>query len=140
MWHKLTSSLACMAICVAAAVTHAEEHTKDSFATIKENITAKKAVLIDVRDKSEWDRGHVEGAIFLPLSELKKQDRPEELLTKLPKDRILYTHCVVGMRSLKAAEILKKHGYKVRALKPGYEELIKAGFEAAKPEEVEKAK
>jgi rhodanese-related sulfurtransferase len=54
------------------------------------------------------------------------------MLKELPKDRILYTHCVVGMRSLKAAEILKKHGYDVRALKPGYDELIKSGFEAAK--------
>jgi rhodanese-related sulfurtransferase len=32
------------------------------------------------------------------------------------------------MRSLKAANILEKLGYEVRPLKPGYDELIEAGF------------
>jgi rhodanese-related sulfurtransferase len=117
---------------VATSTSVAEEHTKDKLATVKENVAAKKAVLVDVRDKEEWNKGHVEGAILLPLSELKLRDRTEEMVKDLPKDRILYTHCVVGMRSLKAAEILKKRGFEVRALKPGYDELIKAGFEPAK--------
>lgn len=110
----------------------AEEHTKESLQSVKENIEAQKAVLVDVRDKQEWDKGHVAGAIFLPLSEFRRRDRTAEMLKDLPKDRVLYTHCVVGMRALKAAEILKKHGYEVRALKPGYDELIKAGFESEK--------
>ncbi len=54
------------------------------------------------------------------------------MLKQLPKDRVLHTHCVVGMRSLKAAEILKTRGFEVRALKPSYDDLIKAGFEPAK--------
>ena len=53
-------------------------------------------------------------------------------LEKQTKDKILYTHCAVGYRSLRAAKILKKYGYEVRALKPGYEELVKAGFESEK--------
>ena len=117
---------------VASSVALAEEHTTDTLATVKENVAAKKAVLVDVRDKQEWNQGHVEGAILLPLSELRLPDRTEEMLKQLPKDRVLYTHCVVGMRSLKAAEILKTRGFEVRALKPGYDELIKAGFEPAK--------
>ena len=117
---------------VVSSVAVAEEHTTDTLATVKEKVAAKKAVLVDVRDKQEWNQGHVEGAILLPLSELRLPDRTEEMLKQLPKDRVLYTHCVVGMRSLKAAEILKKRGFEVRALKPGYDELIKAGFEPAK--------
>ena len=117
---------------VVCSVAVAEEHTTDTLATVKEKVAAKKAVLVDVRDKQEWNQGHVEGAILLPFSELRLPDRTEEMLKQLPKDRVLYTHCVVGMRSLKAAEILKKRGFDVRALKPGYDELIKAGFEPAK--------
>jgi len=117
---------------VVSSVAVAEEHTTDTLATVKEKVAAKKAVLVDVRDKQEWNQGHVEGAILLPFSELRLPDRTEEMLKQLPKDRVLYTHCVVGMRSLKAAEILKKRGFDVRALKPGYDELIKAGFEPAK--------
>jgi len=117
---------------IASSVALAEEHTMNTLATVKENVAAQKAVLVDVRDKQEWNQGRVEGAILLPFSELRLPDRTEEMLKQLPKDRVLYTHCVVGMRSLKAAEILKKRGFEVRALKPGYDELIKAGFEPAK--------
>lgn len=112
-------------------VAFAEEHTQESLQEIKKQVDAKKAVLVDVRDKQEWDKGHVAGALFLPLTDLRRPERQAELLKTLPKDRVLYTHCVVGMRSLKAAEILKKHGYEVRAVKPGFAELIEAGFSAA---------
>ncbi len=111
--------------------TFAAEHTKDSLKVIRENVDAKTAVLIDVREKSEWDKGHVEGAVFLPLSELQAGVEPKSLAEKLPKGKIIYTHCVVGKRSLTAGNILEKQGYDVRPLKAGYEELLQAGFKKA---------
>ena len=109
----------------------AAETTKDSLAVVKRNVAQKKAVLVDVREKSEWDKGHVDGAIFLPLSELRDDPDAKALAKRLPKDRILYTHCVVGKRSLTAANILEKFGYEARSLKPGYKELLEAGFKKA---------
>ncbi len=115
-----------LAIAIGMATT-AIEFTDDSLARVKENITKKKAVLVDVRSKDEWDKGHVAGAIFLPINTL--EELPAEKVAKiLPKDRILYTHCVIGMRAEAAGEILEEQGYKVRVLKPGYKELIEAGF------------
>jgi phage shock protein E len=116
---------------VVSSVAAAEEHTKDKLGTVRENVAAKKAVILDVREKEEWDNGHLEGASLVPLSALQETKDPEAVLKRLPKDRILYTHCAAGVRSLKAAEILKKHGYDVRALKAGYAELLKAGFPKA---------
>lgn len=107
------------------------ERTKEPLESVKRNIDDKEAVLVDVREKSEWDEGHVAGAIFLPLSELKKPDAVESLLARLPKDRPLYTHCRSGVRSLAAGKILAEHGYDVRPLRPGYEELLEAGFKKA---------
>ncbi len=123
-------------IAVITAVTlvvsaFAAEHTKDSLKVVKENVDAKKAVLIDVREKSEWDKGHVEGAVFLPLSELQAGVEPKSLAEKMPKGKIIYTHCVVGKRSVTAGNILEKQGYDVRPLKAGYEELLQAGFKKA---------
>jgi rhodanese-related sulfurtransferase len=115
-------------VLVVSSVAVAEEHTKDKLATVMENVAAKKAVIVDVREKEEWDSGHLEGASLVPLSTLREPKGLETSLKRLPKDRILYTHCAVGVRSLKAAEILKKHGYDVRALKAGYAELLNAGF------------
>jgi phage shock protein E len=122
--------VAIMVLSVGSTLTAAET-TKDSLATVKKNVTEKKAVLVDVRDKSEWDQGHIEGSIFLPVTALKKGIDAKRLAKILPKDKILYTFCVVGKRSLTAAQILEKAGYKVRSLKPGYKELVKAGFKKA---------
>lgn len=119
------------------------EWTKDSLATVQKNIAAKKAVLVDVRSPEEWREGHIDGAIFLPVQSLLKHSFDARKIAKtLPplKDSkreakkpqtILYTHCVVGMRAKQAAKILGDQGYEVRALRPGYEELVKAGFKQA---------
>ena len=128
---RATSIAAITAMTLVVSV-FAAEHTKDSLKTVKEKVEAKKAVLTDVRDKLEWDEGHIEGAVFLPLSELKAGVDPKKLAEKLPKGKIIYTHCVVGKRSLAAGDILEKLGYEVRPLKDGYEELLEAGFKKAK--------
>ena len=109
---------------------HAAELSNDPLPTVQENLATHKAVLVDVREPGEWKEGHVEGAISLPLSSLKKGDT-NALEQQLPKDKIVYTHCVMGVRALKAAKILEKLGYNVRPLNAGYEDLVKAGFAKA---------
>jgi rhodanese-related sulfurtransferase len=126
-----TVAVTAQVLCLLTAVTLAAEQTKDALKTVKDNVEAEKAVLVDVREKSEWDEGHIEGAVFLPLSELKAGLSKEDLAERLPADKVLYTHCVVGKRSLTAAEILEDFGYDVRSLKPGYKELLDAGFKKA---------
>jgi rhodanese-related sulfurtransferase len=123
---------ALLASLIFPSLAKAAEQTKDPLPTVQKKIADKKAVLVDVREKSEWDEGHIEGAIFLPLSSLKEKADPAALAKVLPKDKEIYTHCVVGKRSLAAANILEKLGYDVQSLKPGYEDLVKAGFKPAK--------
>jgi rhodanese-related sulfurtransferase len=110
------------------------EHTSDSLETVQGRLEEKKAVLVDVRELVEWNAGYVKGAKLLPWRELQDKLSEEDVAKKIPKDVIVYTYCAVGYRSLRAAKILKKYGYEVRALKPGYEELVKAGFPSEKPE------
>ena len=106
------------------------EFTEDTLEDVKRNVAEGKAVLVDVRSREEWNRGNIEGALFVPFRPLQEGDvDPEKLAQTLPKGKILYTFCVVGMRSKAAAKILSGQGYEVRALKPGYDELIEAGFE-----------
>lgn len=120
---------AVVAVALLSTFSVASELTKDSLPTVKRNVEEGKAVLVDVREKREWDEGHVDGAILLPLSELQNN---AQLGAKLPKDKIIYTHCVVGKRCVTAGNILEKLGYEVRPIKPGYKELIEAGFPKAK--------
>jgi rhodanese-related sulfurtransferase len=114
----------------AAAGTAVAEHTKDSLDVVKQAVQEQKAVIIDVREPEEWQEGHLAGAGLLPLSVLERGVPPQELAKILPKDKIIYCYCLAGGRCAEAASMLKPLGYDVRAIKPGYPQLVKAGFPA----------
>ncbi|TDJ04545.1 MAG: rhodanese-like domain-containing protein [Deltaproteobacteria bacterium] len=104
------------------------DFTKDDLSIVKANFKSGKAVIIDTRSQREWNKGHVNGAKRYEVSDLKKLREKGELEKNIPKDKIIYTHCMAGYRAKRAAEILKERGYDVRPLKKGYPDLIKAGF------------
>ncbi len=62
-------------------------------------------LLIDVREKSEWEIAHIEGARLKPLSTL------EGNFMDIPKNKPVYFHCKSGTRSAKAISLLKSKGY-----------------------------
>ena len=110
----------------------AADHTTDTLETVKENLAAKKAVLIDVRETAEWQEGHLTQAKSVPLSVIKKGITPEELEKLAPTGTVIYLHCAAGGRCVQAAKLLDKSGRDLRALKPGFNDLVKAGFPLAK--------
>ncbi len=69
--------------------------------------SAEKAIIVDVRETDEWNAGHIAGAIHIPLSEVK--NRVAELAQY--KDSPVITQCRSGVRSAKAAEVLKNAGF-----------------------------
>lgn len=128
------STICCLAVIAALAGNEARdevEFTDDTLEIVAENVAKEEAVLVDVRSREEWEKGHLEDSLFLPVTAIRKGKYPEKLVQRLPEKKILYTFCVVGMRAKKAAVALEKRGYDVRALKPGYEELLEAGFQAS---------
>lgn len=104
------------------------EFTSDSLSEVAENVAAKAAVLVDVRSEEEWNDGHVRGAVFLPVTTLCEGCDAATLAKQLPAGKILYTYCRVGLRAKVAALILQKHGYTVRVLEPGYDDMVEVGF------------
>jgi phage shock protein E len=107
-------------------------HTKDDLKSVKAAIESGKAVLLDVREKAEWENGHLKDAKSLPMSELTKSNGESFLKLRIDRQKIVYAHCGAGVRALKASTILKQKGYDVRALKPGFSDLLDAGFPEAK--------
>lgn len=63
------------------------------------------ACIIDVREKHEFNAGHLLNAINIPLSELR--DRMNEI----PKDKAVYLHCRSSQRSYNAVMALQNCGY-----------------------------
>jgi len=120
-----------MAIII-GTMTHvlAGTHTEDTLAKVKHDVMAQDAILIDVREPKEWSRGHLSLAQSFPLSELRTTTE-NNLHDRLPGNKIIYCHCLSGSRCLEAASILLSRGYVARALKPGYPDLIDAGFTQA---------
>ena len=89
--------------------------TTQSNPTVREVSTAEAVELardgyqvIDVREQSEWDAGHVAGATLLPLREV--TDRIDEVAPD--HDAPLLLHCAVGARSARAAAWLAQKGYR----------------------------
>lgn len=62
------------------------------------------AVLIDVREPSEYKSGHAKGAKNIPLSQLQRR------VNEIPRDREVFLICQSGHRSMQAAHVLQQQG------------------------------
>lgn len=69
------------------------------------NLVESGATIIDVREKNEFERGHLVNAINIPLSELR--ERTDEI----PRDEPVYIHCRSGQRSYNAVKALQNSGF-----------------------------
>src|SRR5260370_34343215 len=80
-------------------------------------------LLLDVREPSEWDKGHIPGAVLAPRGMLEWYADPTtpyakpEITTK--RDTRIIVQCASGGRSLLAAATLKKMGYTHAVTMPG---------------------
>ena len=77
-------------------------------------------VILDVREQSEWDTSHIDGAIHHPLSILMDGVFPD-----IDVDADMIVHCQKQPRSEKATALLQQEGYtRVRVLEGGYESWV----------------
>ena len=86
--------------------------------------------VVDVRKQNEYEAGHVEGSINLVLQEM------DEQLPKLGQstDDDLYVYCEGGFRSVMAASLLKRKGFKnIRNVYGGYNAISKTKIQQELP-------
>src|SRR5438874_11088036 len=88
-----------------------------------------EAVIVDVREKDEWDEQHIPGAIHLSRGTLEL-----DVEEKVPDmNATIICHCGGGGRSALAAESLQKMGYKnVRSMAGGLKAWKAAGLPGTK--------
>ena len=88
-----------------AAIKTYEQITPEEAKNIMD--TQKGFVIIDARTQSEFDEGHIEGAILIPEYEITA--RAEEEIPD--KDTLILVYCRSGRRSKIASEALIELGY-----------------------------
>ena len=82
--------------------------------SVEELKNKENPYILDVRTVEEYNLSHIDGAINIPLDELR------ENLEKLDKSKEIIVHCHSGLRSYLACRILKQKGYNVKNLIGGY--------------------
>ena len=85
--------------------------------------------VLDVREQDEWDAGHIEGSIHLPLAELMGGGGQD-----LDPDRPVVAVCTVGQRSQVAALLLQARGHEAYNLEEGLAAWAKEGRPLITPE------
>jgi phage shock protein E len=69
-------------------------------------VAQESALLLDVRSEREFAAGHLAGAVNVPVSQLAAQ-----LDTLGDKGRPVVVYCASGMRSTRAASLLREAGF-----------------------------
>jgi rhodanese-related sulfurtransferase len=109
-------------------VNEARPHVKEiTVAEAREHLAKNSnAVLLDVREDTEWQKGHAVEAVHLGKGILER-----DLETRFPDlDRELIMYCGGGYRSVLTAEVAQKLGYRnVFSLKGGYKALVEANWQ-----------
>lgn len=73
---------------------------------IIEESMLRNAIIVDVRDREDFLKGHIPMAVGIPLENI------EEGKFKLPKNKDIITYCYRGSRSMMATRILTRKSYR----------------------------
>jgi molybdopterin/thiamine biosynthesis adenylyltransferase/rhodanese-related sulfurtransferase len=88
-------------------------------------------LFLDVRERDEWEEGHIPGAVFVPRGNLESRIESVES----DRDRPIVVYCAGGSRSAFAAKSLQELGYaNVLSLTGGYTDWKRNGFETVLPQ------
>lgn len=80
-----------------------------------QTLDRNQSILIDVRTPLEFGIGAIEGAVNIPLDDLRSR------INEIPANKEIIIYCQVGLRGYIAARILMQNGYQnVRNLSGGY--------------------
>ncbi|MCI5752653.1 MAG: ATPase [Oscillospiraceae bacterium] len=87
------------------------------------NIPENSYMLIDIRDEYAFSFGHIDGAVNIP------QDKLDEKLSELPKDKKLMICCKSGLISRETADMLCEKGFDAYNLSGGYCDWLRIKLE-----------
>ncbi len=78
------------------------------------DLVADGAVIVDVREKHEWESGHIKKAVNIPLSEIRQR------IGEFSRVKTVYVHCRSGQRSYNAVKLLRHYGIDAYNIAAGF--------------------
>jgi hydroxyacylglutathione hydrolase len=103
------------------AAGQVEEYAMATFADLAARTERNELILLDVRLRGEWDKGHVDNALHIPLHELPAR------IGEIP-DGEIWVHCQAGYRAAIAASLLAARGRQVVAVNDDFGSAERAGL------------
>jgi NADPH-dependent 2,4-dienoyl-CoA reductase/sulfur reductase-like enzyme/rhodanese-related sulfurtransferase len=82
------------------------------------NVDPGRQTVLDVRDPDEFNADHLDGAINIPLGQLRQR------MAELNHQNEILTYCAVGQRSYYASRALRQYGFNARNICGGYKSLV----------------
>ena len=105
---NLRNTLTLMLLLAGAVCAQAQQETVLAVADFEKEVTSnKEKVILDVRTPSEFNSGHLAQARLMNVND---KNFTQQIST-LPKDKPVYVYCAAGVRSNKAAKILRQQGF-----------------------------
>jgi phage shock protein E len=96
-------------------------------ATVNSLLGRDDVVILDVREQSEYDAGHIPGVTLIPLNDVPNR------LNEIPKDKPVIVTCRSGNRSGQATDFLRQQGYtNVHNMTGGINAWQQAGYAVEK--------
>jgi sulfur-carrier protein adenylyltransferase/sulfurtransferase len=102
----------------------------------RERLEADDVAVVDVRERDEWEEGHIPGAVHVPRGSL------ESRIENVAPDRScpVVVYCASGARSAFAAKTLAELGYEdVASLAGGFTDWKRNGFPFELPQTLDQA-
>lgn len=124
MKRKIKTLIISIAGSVVSACTQNDNIMNVDASEFEQNIKADSIQILDVRTHEEFAKGHIAGAMNIDV--LKNEFR-HIAINKLDKKHEVWIYCRSGKRSLTAATMLAKDGYKVVNLRGGITEWENGG-------------
>lgn len=117
-----------------ALVAGAASATAEDLAQLQKAILEEKAIVLDVREKVEWNKAHLKLSRSVPISTISLDKEARKVAASLPDpaEVKIYTLSNTGKRAEVAAQLFERVGVKVTPLKQSYRSLVDAGFEEKK--------
>lgn len=116
-WILLSVSVLCFTSCHTVKTTADPAIVTMNTEQFQHIIQNPSTRLIDVRTPEEYKQGHIPQAMLIDVN----NKRFKKKIGRLNRENAVAVYCKGGVRSLKAAEILKKNGFKVYNLKDGFQ-------------------